>query len=131
MVMPDNTTEQSATARFEHTEQFISSYANSVTFEPTAWDLKLIFGQLEQGSNTTVVKQHLAVTIPWAQVKLALFWLRVQVEAMEEQAGKIPLRKDVLPPELPPLTDEQKNDPATRKLHECYRKAREEFIANL
>jgi len=129
--MAENTTEQPTTSRFEHTESFISSYANSVTFEPTAWDLKLIFGQLDQVSNTTVVKQHLAVTIPWAQVKLALFWLRLQVDAMEEQAGKIPLRKDVIPPELPPLTNEQRNDPATKKLYECYRKAREEFIASL
>jgi len=100
-----------------------------VIFEPNAWDLKIIFGQLDQTSGTTMVKQHLAVTIPWAQAKLALFWLRMQVEGMEELAGKIALRKDVLPPELPALTAEQENDPAWRKIREAYGKAREELFA--
>ncbi|MGD0672057.1 MAG: hypothetical protein ABSB13_08265 [Candidatus Binatus sp.] len=128
--MPDEAKAQPAT-RFERTENFASSYANGVSFEPSAWDLKVIFGQLDQASGATIVKQHLAVTIPWAQAKLALFWLRIQVEAMEEQTGKIPLRKDVLPPEPPPLTAEQKSDPAAKRFYEAYVKAREQFIASL
>jgi hypothetical protein len=118
--------------QFERTEHFIASYANSIIFEPSAWDLKLIFGQLDHVSSTTLVKQHLAVTIPWPQAKLALFWLRVQVEVAENQArAKIPIRQDFLPPELPPLTSEQQDDPTTREFYDLYHKIREEFLASL
>ena len=129
--MSDEATAQPTRPQVEHTDNCVSSYANSVMFEPSAWDLKLIFGQLDQASGTTIVKQHLAVTIPWAQAKLALYWLRVQVDAMEIQSGKIPIRKDVIPPELPPLTAEQESDPAAKKFHEAYVKIREQFIASL
>jgi hypothetical protein len=118
--------------QFERTEHFIASYANSIIFEPSGWDLKLIFGQLDQVSSTTLVKQHLAVTIPWPQAKLALFWLRLQVEVAEIQArAKIPIRQDLLPPELPPLTSEEKNDPATSEFYELYHNIREQFLATL
>jgi hypothetical protein len=118
--------------QFERTEQYIASYANSIIFESSAWDLKLIFGQLDQVSSTTLVKQHLAVTIPWPQAKLALFWLRLQIEVAEIQVrAKIPIRQEFLPPELPPLTSEQENDPGTKEFYGLYHKIREEFLASL
>ncbi|MGH7987305.1 MAG: hypothetical protein ACREQX_13585 [Candidatus Binataceae bacterium] len=129
--MPDDTATQ-ATTEFKRADDFSSSYANSVTFEPSAWDLSVIFGQLEQApGKTAVVNQRLAVTIPWPQAKLALFWLRLQVEAAELQAGKIPIRMDIIPPEMPPLAPEQANDANVMKFRELYRKAREEFVASL
>jgi hypothetical protein len=131
--MPDNTTEQPSTAppKYERTDNFISIYANSAFFEASAWDLKIIFGQLDQGSQPIAVKQNLAVTIPWAQAKLALFWLRFQVEVMEEQTGKIPLRQDVIPIEPPPLTPDQEKDPSAKRIYEAYVRARTEFMATL
>lgn len=118
--------------QFERTENFVSSYANNVAFEASAWDIKLLFGQLDQASGKTSVKQHLAVTIPWPQAKLLLFWLRVQVEAAEASVkAKIPIRKDLIPPELPPPTDKEKNDPDAKEFYELYRKAREEFLASM
>lgn len=131
--MSDETTAKvTPSIRAERTDNFFATYANSVMFEPTAWDLKFIFGQIEQASDGgTIVKQHLAVSVSWPQIKLALFWLRMQVEAMEEQSGKIAIRKDVLPPEPPPLTPEQAKDPVAKKFYESYIKAREEFLASL
>jgi hypothetical protein len=117
--------------KVEHADDFISAYANYLTFEPTAWDFKMVFGQVEQVSGTDVVKQKMAVTIPWPQAKLALYYLRVHVEAAEMQIGKIAIRKDVVPPELPPLTPEQKADPDARKLHELVQRLRAQFIASL
>jgi len=126
--MPD---EEKAQPKLERGENFISSYANSIGYEASAWDLKVIFGQIDQSSGATVVKQHLAVTIPWAQAKLTLFWLGMQVALMEEQTGKIPVRRDIIPPEPPPLTTEQENDPAAKRFHEAYLTARARFLASL
>ena len=115
----------------QRTPDFISTYANNLIFEASAWDLKLIFGQLDQSSGTAVVKQHLAVTIPWPQAKLALFWLRVQIEGIETQSGKIPIRQDLIPSELPPITQEQEKDPAAKKFYQRYSELRAEFIKSL
>ncbi len=117
--------------QFERTEDFFPTYANNVTFEVSAWDIKLIFGQLDQASGKASVKQHVAVTIPWPQAKLLLFWLRIQVEAAEASVkARIPIRKDLLPPEMP-LTSDQADDPDAKVFYELYRKAREEFLASL
>ena len=113
----------------EHVENFTSLYANSAIFEPTAWDLRIVFGQVEP--NTEVVKQQVAITIPWAQAKLALYYLRAHVELMEEQTGKIGIRRDIIPSELPPLTSEQGKDPVARRAHELVQRLRAEFIASL
>lgn len=125
----ENPAQESTSAiQFERIDDFASSYANNVNYEQTAWDLKLIFGQVDGN----VVRQHLAVTIPWPQAKLAAFWLRVQVESAEAYVGaKIPIRKDLIPAELPSLTPEQEKDPAWRAFYELYSKAREDFIATL
>ncbi len=126
-----NTTEPSPTLQYERTENFTSVYANNALFQPSAWDLKIIFGQLDQASGKDIVKQQVAVTIPWAQAKLALYYLRLQVEAMEIQSGKIPIRGDLIPPEPPPLTPEQEGIPGSKKILEIIQKLREEFIASL
>jgi hypothetical protein len=122
----------SATISFERTSDFINTYANSVMFESSAWDLRLLFGQLDQVSGAGIIKQHLGVTIPWPQAKLMLFWLRLQVEAAEMGVNaRIPIRKDLLPQEAPELTPEQEQDPANRAVRELYIKLREEFLASV
>ena len=116
----------------ERTADFVSSYANSVTFEQTAWDLKITFGQVDQVDGQTVVKQHLAVSIPWAQAKLGVYWLQGVVAAHEIETGKpIGIRPDVIPPPILPLTPEQENNPVMRKYAEVLKTLREEFIASL
>ena len=122
---------QSEKTTFERTPDFISTYANSVVYEATAWDLKMKFGQVENVAGNSLVKQHITVTIPWAQAKLALYWLRLQVQAMELQTGKIPIRKDVIPVAPPELPPEQANDPATKAIYEMVVKLHQDFIASL
>jgi len=122
----------SATAlTMERADNFISAYANYITYEPTAWDLKIVFGQVEQVSGADVVKQKVAITIPWSVAKLALFYLRAHVESAEIQIGKIALRKDVIPAELPPLTPAQEADPDAKRLHKLIQKLRKEFVTSL
>jgi hypothetical protein len=81
-------------------------YANNVFFEPTIWDLKLIFGEWSARANA--VDWHTSITIPWAQAKLIQYYLTINIEAHEQIQGKISLPASVLPPEpdKPDLTDD-------------------------
>lgn len=127
-----NTPESAPTLKNERADNFISVYANNAFFEPNPWDLKIIFGQLDQlPDQPAVIRQNVAVTIPWAQAKLALYWLRLNVEATEIQMGKIPIRKELIPPEPPPLPPEEENNPDSRRVFELVQKLRDEFIASL
>lgn len=55
-----------------------SYYANSVQFEPTVWDMRLKCGQITARDNNWIVEPECEVTLPWAQVKLVLFFLGPQ-----------------------------------------------------
>jgi hypothetical protein len=131
--MADETeaTQAAQNLQYERVDNFISTYANNAFFEGSAWDLKIIFGQLDQSEDKTVIKQNVAVTVPWAQAKLALYYLRLQVEAMEIQSGKIVIRSDLVPPEPPPLTPEQEKMPGSQEIRELVLRLREEFLASL
>jgi hypothetical protein len=120
---------ETADLQYQRAANFTTAYANNVYFESSAWDLKIVFGQLEQPpGQPVVVTQHTAVTIPWAQAKLALYYLRIHVEGSELQNGKISIRSNLLPAEPPPLTPEQEKDPLAKQLYELVRKRRAEFL---
>jgi len=114
----------------EHTDSFFSAYANNAYFESSTWDLKIIFGQLDQSSTPNSIKQNVAVTLPWAQAKIMVYYLRLHIAAEEIADGKIHIRPDVMPTEPPPPTPEQASDPTFMKLYEFATKLRQEFIAN-
>jgi hypothetical protein len=59
-------------AAFEQADEMVDAYANNVYYEASAWDLKLIFGQLDQQNGAKIV-QHTAITVPWPLVKLMIF----------------------------------------------------------
>jgi hypothetical protein len=116
----------------ERASNFTNFYANNMYFESTAWDMKITFGHVDQATGTIVIKHDLAVTIPWPQAKLALFWLRLHVEMAEAEVGtKIPIRKDVIPAELPKPEPEQEHDPSVKRFFEIYERIRAEFLATL
>jgi hypothetical protein len=55
-------------------EDLVSLYANNVMYEASVWDLKLIFGQLDQKvaekqQGQATVDYHSAITLPWSTVK--------------------------------------------------------------
>ncbi|HXA64865.1 MAG TPA: DUF3467 domain-containing protein [Bryobacteraceae bacterium] len=82
-----------------------ADYANNTMFEPTVWDLKLIFGEYSARSQS--IEVHTSITVPWAQAKLMLYYLQANVAAHEVVHGKIKIPEAVVPPEWPPLTPEQ------------------------
>jgi hypothetical protein len=117
---------------FERVEEFDALYANNVQIEQSVFDLKMVFGQLDQSQPGKMrVEQHTSITISWVQAKLLLFYLQLNIAGYESQNGKIKIPDDVMPVPIPPLTPEQENDPKFRELFEVFKAVRDQFIANL
>jgi hypothetical protein len=108
-------------------EDYTSLYANNVRFESSVWDLKLIFGELDQSEGKEVIEQHTAITLPWAQAKLLMHFLNVQIAAHELTFGKIPIPPSVVPQELSVTPELQSNESAAAVV-ELANKLRSEFI---
>ncbi len=75
--------------------QFLQGYANNVRFEASVWDLRIIFGILDQAENS--VKLHTALNIPWMQVKLMAYYLRAQIDFHEQANGRINVPRRIAP----------------------------------
>jgi hypothetical protein len=114
-----------------HTEDFRSKYANNARFEATVYDLKIVFGETDLSAGAEVIRQHTAITIPWALVKVALFWLQFNFDVTEVTVGKVAIPTTQIPPYPQPTPAELANDPNAKSAAEIYRKLREEFIASL
>ena len=129
----DETTAQPVEAlQYERTPNFISTYANNAYFESSAWDLKIIFGQLDQPiGDSAIIKQHIAVTVPWAQAKLALYYLRLHVEANEIYNRRISNTRRSTTGRTAASDAGTKADSNAKRLHELMRKVHAEFIASL
>jgi hypothetical protein len=111
------------------TDELVVDYANNTQFEPTVWDLKLIFGEFSARTNT--VDWHTSVTVPWAQAKLMLYYLAINVAAHELQAGgPIQIPPSMLPPEAvaPSGSDDT---PINRTFFDIVRDHRERFLETL
>ena len=78
-------------------EEFESLYANNVQFEASVWDLKMIFGQLDQSTGSTVVEQHTAVTMAWPEAKIMAYFLLVNMTGYQSRNGPIQLPIAVIP----------------------------------
>src|ERR1700683_1193430 len=85
------------------TEDFRSRYANNARFEATVFDLKILFGETDLKTGSEIVQQHTAVTIPWALVKVLIYWLQVNFEVTEATVGKVAIPPTQIPPPPVPL----------------------------
>jgi uncharacterized protein DUF3467 len=116
---------------FRRTEDFVDVYANNINFEASTFDLKILFGQLNQSFDPNIVEQHTAVTVAWAEAKLFLHFLGVQLAAFEEVNGKILLPAAVLPA-APIEPDEQvaKAEPKAVRVYQLIKRIHDEFVKN-
>ncbi len=106
----------------------VSKYANNTAFEQSIWDLKIIFGQLQQRGETEV-DWHTAITVPWFQVKLMDYYLRLNLTFYEMEQGRMKIPTAVKPPVPPPLTEEQlRENPRLIELTERYKKIHDEMF---
>jgi hypothetical protein len=112
----------------ERSEDFVSYYANNTTVESSVWDLRILFGQIDQAAGKAI--QSMSVTMPWNLAKLLVFHLQVQIAAYEIQHGKVSIADDIMPPPFPVPPDELKNNPAFEKVFEAINKIQADFAAN-
>ena len=86
-------------------DELQSDYANNVAFESTVWDLKLLFG--EYSDRLKGVEWHTSITVPWAQSKLMLYYLTLNIRFHELQGGQ----GINIPPGMTPKKPEPPLDP--------------------
>jgi hypothetical protein len=109
--------------------KFKSVYANNFYLEPSAWDLKILFGQLEQHTGSAEVDWHTAVAMPWSQVKVLIYYLRMNMALQEKVDGKICIARRVVPtPPEAPTEEKLKADPNAQELYETYLKIHSEMF---
>jgi hypothetical protein len=105
-------------------------YANNTMFEPTIWDLKLIFGEWSGRSNS--IEYHTSITVPWAQAKLIMYYLRANIAAHEVINGRIKIPQEVMPPEwTPPAPEQQTGEQKSEEIFKALQQVREEFMESL
>ena len=112
----DNEQEPAANSFAEEFE-FESAYANNSRFEPSIWDLKILFGQLCQHTGSGSMDWHTAITMPWMQAKVFAYYLSLNIAIHEMETGKIDVHPNVLPAKLN-LPEDKKNDPKAIALNE-------------
>ena len=106
-------------------EDYTTLYANYVVLEPSFWDLKMYFGELDQSVAPPLVEVHTGMNISWALAKILSYVLQTHLTAYEMQNGKIKLPSEALPPELPkPPAD----DLSSAKFYEKVKKLRDELM---
>jgi len=111
-------------------EAFKNEFADNVFFEPTAWDLKLVFGQVDTHLGPNTVVQHTGITLPWSQAKVLLYFLELHVAAHELTNGRMLIPQGLIP-ELPiPDKEMLDQDPNVMRMYRTLSKVRERFIAN-
>ena len=108
---------------------FEDVYANNARFEASAWDLKILFGQLEQHTGTPTIDWRTAVTIPWSQAKILSYYLRLNLAFHEFQNGPISIPGRVVPPVYPAPTEKQlKDDPRAMEVYETNKRIHTEMF---
>jgi hypothetical protein len=107
-------------------EDFESLYANNVQFQPSEWDIKIVFGELETDtkSNTNFVEQHTGIALSWLQAKIMHYFLTLQLGVYELSHEKI----SVPPSLMPPVPDPPPDDPMAKKVFELISEEREKFF---
>jgi hypothetical protein len=120
-----------STPAFQRTANCVNSYANNVRYEQTVHDVTIVFGQSDMSTGAEVVKQNIAVTVPWTVAKLALYYLSLNLHFYELYNGKIPLPANQVPPPFPEPSDEVlKTDANAMKAFELANRLREQFIGD-
>lgn len=101
---------------WEHTPDYRELYANNVRFENSAWDLKLMFGLLDQSEGGIKIRQHTAMHIPWAQAKLVAYFLHINIAFQEQFHGPVHVPLDAAPPDLRTMFPRLEDEPDGREL---------------
>jgi hypothetical protein len=114
---------------FRNDDEFYTAYANNILLEGSVWDMKLIFGQLDQRTEPPRVEQYGSLTIPWSQAKIFAYLLCIHLAGYELVNGKIAIPNSIMPPEPPVPTEEGKQkDPNLEPFFNRMMWLREQFF---
>jgi hypothetical protein len=111
----------------ERADDFAFFYANHVWYQSSVWDLKLLFGEVDQSKSNTVV-QHTGITLSWLQVKLMIYFLQVNLAFNELQNGKVSIPPSVMPPVPELVPPESADDQEAQTHHQKVMELREQLI---
>jgi len=118
-----------STIEYSRTDDFQESYANNVFMESSVWDLKLIFGHTDQKVSPNAIIQNLAVTVPWPQVKVMMYFLQTHLLGQEIQNGRIQIPSNIIAP-VPnePSSEAVKQNPKLPEIHAAFKANYDAFI---
>jgi hypothetical protein len=109
--MADNTSSSDRPNPVELTTE----YANNSYFEPTIWDLKILFGEFS--ARLSGVDWHTSITVPWPQAKLMAYYLTINVAFHEITDGPVTIPQAVMPPPPPPVPESDKDNPVSQAMY--------------
>jgi hypothetical protein len=111
--------------KYRRADDFTDSYANNVFFEPSVWDLRFIFGQLDSGE----IVQHSAISVPWIQVRIMQYYLALNLAMYEYYNGKVPLPQSVVPAKpIEPSAEMLASDPAALEVWKIFTQIHQQFF---
>jgi len=113
--MADETTTDSdkTQTRFERVPTYGVVYTNNVQIEHNAFDCKLIFGQFD---GPKLVRQHVAVTMAWAEAKALTSLLLANIAFYEGINGTIQMPVGMKP--TPPSFDGASENTLLKKVQD-------------
>jgi hypothetical protein len=85
----------------QRTADFIARYANYCHLESSLWDIRINFGQTDQSLGANTVPINTAVTLPWPQLKVLSYFLRVHLAGYEADNGRIKIPPGIVPEPSP------------------------------
>jgi hypothetical protein len=83
--------------KFEPAEEFLNIYANNIQILSSNWDIEMVCGQFDQKYGANRVVQECSIKIPWQQAKLLWYFLSLHIAGHEDQFGRIPVAKGLVP----------------------------------
>lgn len=125
----DKTTPETKGIPYKKSEDFAERYANNVLLESSLWDLRLIFGKLDQQVPGNVVVQSSAITLPWAQVKVLHYFLGIHLSSQEIHNGRVQIPSGIIPPIPDKMIPDLESDAKGQETHDAFKAAYDDFIA--
>jgi hypothetical protein len=110
-------------------DKFVEEYANNVFMEASVWDLKLIFGKLDQQKGPNSVVQHSSITLPWNYVKALHYLLGINLHVYEILHGKLSIPRGVIAAPVAPTPDQESQFPRAKEAFEYAQKEFRKLVA--
>jgi hypothetical protein len=78
-------------------EDFRSVYSNSVYYDPSVYELRASFGEMQRTPQGAFVEYHTAVSMSWLEAKLTAIYLIVNMANYEREHGTVKIPSVVRP----------------------------------